>query len=132
MMRGGLLGIAGAVLLSACAGPRIAPDGSAVIPYMGRDWTVRRVEAEPRPDLSDEALLRLPDGGLAVEPGAAFVDQGPAVRVRGGITRPAASDVLALYCAEQGLDVAPGWRGAPVRFDDIEAEFVFYTDCQEA
>ncbi|TNC73736.1 hypothetical protein [Rubellimicrobium roseum] len=129
MKRSGLLGLAGAVLLTACGGLEIAPDGSATVPYMDRDWTVRRVEAEPRPDLSDGALLRLPDGGLAVPPDAAFVDQGPAIRVRGGVTRPAASDVLALYCQERGLDVAPGWRGAPVRFDDTGAEFVFYTDC---
>ncbi|MBP1805878.1 hypothetical protein [Rubellimicrobium aerolatum] len=120
-----------AVALSGCvAGGFVLPaPGADRVSYQGRTWEVRRVAEEPRPDLSPEALDELPDGGLAVPQGAAFTGTGPAIRVHGGVTRQGASDVLAIWCRGRGRDVAPGWRGAPVRFDDTGAEFVFYTDC---
>ncbi|WP_210527823.1 hypothetical protein [Rubellimicrobium arenae] len=114
--------------LAACSAFGPTPD-QTTISYLGQDYGVRRIENEPRPHIFPEALTRTPDGGLILPEDAAFVTEGPAVRVSGAVDRQTASDVLALFCARRGRDVAPGWRGAPVRFDPTNADHVFYTDC---
>jgi hypothetical protein len=105
------------------------PDGATPVVYLGQTYAVRSVEDEPQPDLDPAGLIRLPDGGLAVPPDTPLSGEGPALRVAGAAERQTASDVAALYCQGWGMDLQPGWRGAPVRFDPATAEHVFYFDC---
>jgi hypothetical protein len=127
-MRAAALGVM--MALGGCAAlPGLGSSDGTAVSYLGDTYAVRRVAEEPRPSLEDSALIRLPDGGLAVPDGAALVASGPTLRVQGAAERQTASDVVALYCAGRGADTKPGWRGAPVRFDPVTAEHVFYFDC---
>lgn len=104
------------------------PPGTEYVTYLGETYPVRRVAEEPTPDLAT-GLITLPDGGRAVAPDAPFVTTGPAIRVSDVAARATATDVMARYCADRGMDIAPGFRDVVVRFDDATADHVFYMDC---
>jgi hypothetical protein len=102
------------------------------VTYLGTTYPVREVLEEPTPSLDPAALIRLPDGGLAVPDNATFPTTGPAIRIGGVANRQTATDAVAQWCSEHGAAVRPGWRDVVVRFDDATGEHVFYTDCRDA